>query len=101
MEQTFTVGSIFHHSWGYDQTNATFYQVIKVTPKTVVVRKVANRREPQPASMTAYELPDPNNFIGPPIRKYPYLWQDRWHIPMGNAGAELWDGKPAFTSSYA
>ena len=33
-------GSIFYSSWGYDQTNIDFYQVVKATAKTVWLRKL-------------------------------------------------------------
>jgi hypothetical protein len=35
------VGSIFRCSWGYDQTNVDFYQVVKLNKATVSVRPIA------------------------------------------------------------
>lgn len=35
------VGDIYEGSWGYDQTNAEFWQVVKRTPKTVTVRRLS------------------------------------------------------------
>lgn len=29
----YKVGDIFYTSWGYEQTNIEFYQVVKATPK--------------------------------------------------------------------
>jgi hypothetical protein len=34
------VDDIFYSSWGYDQSNIDWYQVVKVTPASVYVRKV-------------------------------------------------------------
>ena len=34
------VGDIFQSSWGYDQTNVSFFQVISVTEKSAKVREV-------------------------------------------------------------
>jgi hypothetical protein len=36
------VGSVFHHSWGYDQTQCDFYEVIEKSKsgKTVTVREI-------------------------------------------------------------
>ena len=34
-------GDIYEGSWGYDQTNAEFWQVIKRTPKTVTLRRLS------------------------------------------------------------
>lgn len=41
---TIQVGEILYSSWGYEQTNVEFYQVIAVTEKTVTFREVAQER---------------------------------------------------------
>lgn len=33
-------GDIFYTSWGYEQTNVEFYQVVRATEKTVWVREI-------------------------------------------------------------
>jgi hypothetical protein len=33
-------GDIYVNSWGYDQTNIDYYQVVKRTPGTVTIRKI-------------------------------------------------------------
>ena len=38
------VGDIFYSSWGYDQTNVDFYQVVKTTPKTIALKKIDKKR---------------------------------------------------------
>lgn len=38
----FKLGDIFVDSWGYDQTNVDFYQVIEIKPKSVVVREICS-----------------------------------------------------------
>lgn len=40
---TVKVGQIFHYSWGYDQTNCDFYQVISVKGKTAVLKAIGSR----------------------------------------------------------
>lgn len=35
------VGDVLRSTWGYDQTNYDFYEVIKTTPKTVTLRKLS------------------------------------------------------------
>lgn len=37
------VGDFFYTSWGYDQTNVEFYQVVGLTPKGVKIRQVVAR----------------------------------------------------------
>lgn len=36
-------GDIFYTSWGYDQTNVEFYEVVAVTPASVKVQQVASK----------------------------------------------------------
>lgn len=38
------VGAIFYSSWGYDQTNIDFFEVVGVTKSSVKVRHVQNHR---------------------------------------------------------
>lgn len=37
------VGDIFVTSWGYDQTNVDFYQVVEVKAKTVIIKSIASK----------------------------------------------------------
>src|SRR5688572_9027989 len=41
---TITVGEILYSSWGYEQTNVEFYEVIAITEKTVTFREIAQNR---------------------------------------------------------
>jgi len=41
MENPYKVGDIFYDSWGYEQTNIDFYQVVEVTPKSIKLREIA------------------------------------------------------------
>lgn len=36
------VDDVFYSSWGYDQTNVDWYQVVKVTPASVYVKKISS-----------------------------------------------------------
>ena len=38
------IGTILVNRWGYEQTNVDFFQVIKVTEKTVVIRQIAKEK---------------------------------------------------------
>ncbi len=38
---TFKVGDCLYSSWGYDQTNIDFFEVVEVLPKSVKVRPIA------------------------------------------------------------
>lgn len=46
MREKITVGTIFHYSWGYDQTNCEFFQVVRKSGAVVWIRPIAGREEP-------------------------------------------------------
>jgi hypothetical protein len=67
------VGDIFVNSWGWEQTNIDFYQVVaKPSAKTVVVREIAFERvegSEQPHGMACDVRPVPNEFVGEEMKK--------------------------------
>ena len=90
------VGSILYASWGYDQTNIDFYQVIEAKAKSVVIRKIGSRvaRSERGAD---YVVPAPNKFTGKAMTK---------RVSPGNSvriasysSAFLWDGKPKYETA--
>ena len=84
------VGDILYTSWGYDQTNVDYYQVIKLpSAKMVVIREIASKRKGDD-----YVVPAKNKFVGPPMRK---------KVGHGDtikinsfAWAHKWEGKPNY-----
>ena len=61
---TVSVGDIFVSSWGYEQTNVTFYQVLSVHgKKTVTVREIRANSE-YTDSMVGFKTPVLNDFTG-------------------------------------
>jgi len=67
------VGDIFVNSWGWEQTNIDYFQVVaKPTAKTVIVREIALERvegTEQPHGMACDVRPVPNEFIGEEMKK--------------------------------
>jgi hypothetical protein len=65
------VGDIFVSSWGYEQTNVDFYQVIeKPSASTVIVRKIAAATvDGSEGYMYRNVRAVPNAFIGAPMKK--------------------------------
>jgi len=63
-------GSVLRHSWGYDQTNIDYYEVVSVHPsgKTCSIRKIAARTVPD-TDMTGYSWPLVGQYIGEPVTK--------------------------------
>lgn len=102
--QAVKVGDIFHYSWGYDQTNCDFFQVINLKNKTVTIREIASKHSDRESgnSMAAFVLPVKDNFTGEPMKKRLQFWSSKPYIRMASYGtASLWGGKECYSSWYA
>ncbi len=88
------VGDILSSSWGYDQINVDFYQVVNTKNKTVDIRRVSSRvvRSERGAE---YVAPEIDNFIGDVIpNKRPSA---DGHVKISTTrSASLWNGKPVY-----
>lgn len=63
------VGDIFKSSWGYDQTNIDFYEVIAVTGKSVTVSEICQQSEGNGLYLQGVCVPKPGAFRGKPFKK--------------------------------
>ena len=62
------VGTILYTSWGYDQTNVEFFQVVERKGKRdVILREIAATQE-ETGNMSGNVTPRPGQFIGEPER---------------------------------
>lgn len=102
------VGDIFHHSWGWEQTNADFYQVIAKNGRHVTVREIKDRwadnNRQGMSSMSADVVPVPDAFKdnAEPVTKLLQFSDGKPYITMSSYGfCDLWDGRPVYTSWYA
>lgn len=59
---SYKVGDIFKCSWGYDQTNVNYYQVIETKGKSVTVREIA-QKSIDTQDMSGYTTPLPGAFL--------------------------------------
>ena len=70
MNHNFVEGSIIYNSWGYDQTNIDFYQIVEVKPKSVIIREIASSYvKGSEGFMCANVKPIKDYFVGEPILK--------------------------------
>lgn len=70
MKHNYKVGQVIYNSWGYDQTNINFYQVIEVKEKSIVLQEVSKSIVAgSEGFMSARVKPVENAFIGEPILK--------------------------------
>lgn len=101
------VGGIFVYSWGYDQTNVDYFQVVEVKGggSTVVIRKIGGSLVPDmvPGPMAGYTTPNADQFLE---REEPMTKRVRFDgngpfLSMDYSIARLWDGRPDYRSWYA
>jgi len=108
-KHTFKVGDILYQSWGYDQTNIDFFQVVSILPKSVVIRgigqKVVNGSE---GFMCENVMPDKDNFIGEERTRPVKVWlregtQPTYSVSNGRHSLRLYNGgeKGIYQSHYA
>lgn len=97
------IGDIFVATWGYDQTNADFFQVVGTTAKGVKVRHIKSKENVDGQSMTGTAVPIKNAFDGAVKTRKIYMFYDQEHFNAGESygSAEPWDGNPVHISTYA
>lgn len=92
----FKIGDILYSSWGYDQTNVDFYEVLAVTRQGVTIQKIGTQTESSLTDMSESVVPDrrwrgettKHRVTHPSVRIESY------------AHATKWDGKPKYQSHY-
>jgi tRNA(Ile2) C34 agmatinyltransferase TiaS len=96
-------GDILYTSWGYEQTNVEWFQVLEVKPsgKTVVIREICGENVEDVGWMCGYAMPLKGRFVkdSEPVTK---------RVRKGDAvtidkvrDAYKWDGGRKYWSSYA
>lgn len=95
------VGDILSSSWGYGQTNITFYQVTNVMKSMVEIRRISaihdhdNSNEYQDAL-----LPSKDSFVGEPMRKRPSVGDKYVGIRISSyEWASKWNGQPEYATN--
>jgi hypothetical protein len=96
---TLKVGDILESTWGYDQTNVDFYEVVEVkSKKSVIIREITSSTIEPTKGFSDYNhcTPCPGQYCGEPMLK---------RVASGDAirickvtSASPWDGKPAYYS---
>lgn len=98
------VGDIFYNSWGYDQTNIDWYQVVAVSPsgKTCKIREIEGKVK-ETGFMSGQTTPNKNKFVkgSKPMQKKIRISGKEVNLPMEHGWCPMWDGKPKHSSWYA
>lgn len=93
----FQVGQIIYDSWGYEQTNIDFYQVIEVKNKSVVLREINGKMVPSEgySSMAGLIAPVKDSFCGEPILKKVNAWvsetSTRYYLNSQHGSMSVYD----------
>jgi len=91
---TYKVGDILYSTWGYEQTNVDFYQVLSVTNSTIKIQPI---RSHLVESFTGYNhvAPIPNSTFGTIKNKKPNRTGENVYVKIDSFSvATLWDGSP-------
>ena len=94
---TAKVGDILYSSWGYDQTNIDFYEVVTVSGSSATIRKIAENRLPSDSRYDELVTPKVGTFVGPPKKKrvQKTSYGGSYKIKVDDSEtAYPWDGKP-------
>lgn len=100
-KHTAKVGDVLYTSWGYEQTNVDFYQVVAVGDKTIAVRPIGQKIVESHGSYDEVK-PDVGHFSGPPVKKVPQMSGTSYYVRFDRGTGRPWDGHPVSqTSAYA
>ena len=96
-------GDIIYNSWGYDQTNVDFYQVVRCTKSSVFIRQIKGEfASSAGCDMAAYVTPLKNEFTGEEIRKKIQWYEGNAYIKFEFGGCSRWqEGQEIYCSWYA
>lgn len=100
-ECSLQVGQIVYTTWGYEQTNVDFYEVVGLKgEKTVLLRELkAEIVEHSKHAMAGMSAPSPGQFCGE-VFSARAASENALKID-GRKYAHLWDGRPVSCSWYA
>ena len=102
--ETVKPGDIFHYSWGYDQTNCEFYQVIERRGYMVFVKEISQETAPGSDNgfMCDHRLAKKDVFLNDKVlQKKVYFSQGKPYLSFPFGSCSLWDGRPCYCSWYA
>lgn len=97
-------GVIFHWSWGHDQTNCDYFQVIERNGQMVNVRQIGSKSVPgSEGFMSDRRKPAKDAFLEkePVLTKKIQFSQGKPFLTMPYGWCDLWNGEENYCSWYA
>lgn len=92
------VGDVLNTSWGYEQTNVEFYQIIEKKGMTVTLQELGHSLAKDNGNMSEDVIPNFHNKIGEPFKKR--VSSGGYVKINSSAYASQWNGRPCYTSYY-
>ena len=90
----FQIGDILSSSWGYDQTNVDFYEVVGVTDKSVKIVKISNTTISDKGASGLSVVPNTSYKTGKVMTK---RVRESGYVSISSyAVASKWDGRPEY-----
>lgn len=95
------VGEILYCSWGYDQTNVDWYEVLAVTKASIKIRQISGRIiEPGKGSDKVVPVPGSAERDAKVLTKRVKHYEGRYYVTISSySSAYLWDGKPQWQTA--
>ena len=94
------VGDILVASWGYEQTNIDFYQVVSASGSMATIRKITGRFVGERGRGTDTVFPDPGSFVGAPKRaRVQKSSHYGYSVKVNDHHAYPWTGRPEHQTS--
>ncbi len=90
------VGDVLYNSWGYEQTNIDWYQVVELKEKSIVIRAIKKNFAPT-GHMQGVSQPRRSDFAGEPMLK---PLDEEGRVSMRHGCGTKWDGSKVWESSY-
>jgi hypothetical protein len=95
-------GTIFHWSWGYDQTNCQFFQVIERNGYMVKIKEIGQKGVGSQGFDCENRVAVKDSFIDDKVlTKKIYFWHNKPYLSFEYGSCSLWNGKPMYCSWYA
>jgi len=95
------VGTIVYSTWGYEQTNVDFYEVVKVSGRRITLRELDQTRR-EDGFMSGLAMPMPGQYRSEEITKMAkFDGAGKLSFSIRHGWASEWDGSPKSYSSYA
>lgn len=109
MVNPFKVGDILYDSWGYEQTNIDFYQVVEVGAKSVKIRPLAQNQiiKEGYSSMSEFVTPMVDVFTGPAETHILQMYLNSVtgepvvYVTSRHGSISKYDGQEKYQSHYA